>query len=143
MQQGALNSYTAMQKEGLSGRALEAQVLTRAANLLKECQNRWGEDGHEERFDTAVRFNQKVWTFFQTELAEPENPLPREIRENLLNLSIYIDSRLIDALINPAPELLADIININLNIAAGLREKPTTEALSSTTAEPRNIAVSA
>ena len=143
MQHNASNIYSTMQKDGLSGRALEAQVLTRSANMLKECQNRWGEEGHESRLDTAVRFNQKVWTFFQTELSEPENPLPKEIRENLLNLSIFIDSRLIDVLINPAPELLSAVININVNIAAGLMDKPHPETRSSATDEPKNIAISA
>ena len=143
MQKGGLNSYTTMQKDGLTGRALEAQVLTRAANMLKECQNRWSEEGHEGRLDAAVRFNQKVWTFFQTELSEPENPLPKEIRENLLSLSIFIDSQLIDVLINPAPELLTSVININVNIAAGLMDKPKIETHSSATGEPRNIAISA
>ena len=128
MQQAAHNIYASMQKEGLSGRALEAQVLTRAANLLKECQKRWETEGHEERFDTAVCFNQKVWALFQAELGDAENPLPRELKENLLNLSIFIDSRLIDALIKPTPELLTAVININLNIAAGLSEKPNPDA---------------
>jgi flagellar protein FlaF len=143
MQRDALNSYTAMQKEGLSGRALEAQVLTRAATMLRECQVRWGEDGHRERFDTAVRFNQKVWTFFQAELSTPENPLPREIKENLLNLSIFIDSRLIDILLKPDPELLTAVININLNIAAGLTEKPKTAPANSDREGQPGIATSA
>lgn len=143
MQQAALNSYNAIQKEGLSGRALEAQVLTRAANMLKECQNHWGDDGHDGRFDAAIRFNQKVWTFFQAELTDAENPLPREIRENLLNLSIFIDRRLLEILMKPAPDQLNAVININLNIAAGLMGKTKTTTQTSTVAEPGKLAVSA
>ena len=142
MQQTALSSYSSMQKEGLSGRSLEAQVLTRAANMLKECQNRWGEDGHDDRFDTAIRFNQKVWTFFQAELSDPENPLPKEIKENLLNLSIFIDRKLLEALMNPSPELLTPVININHNIAAGLMQKPKPET-APTVAERGKVALSA
>jgi flagellar protein FlaF len=132
-----------MQKDGLTGRALEAQVLTRAANMLKDCQNHWNENGHDDRFDTAVRFNQKVWTFFQAELSDPENPLPKEIRENVLSLSIFIDRRLIEVLINPVPEPLTAIININQNIAAGLMAKPTTEADLSAATGPGKLLVSA
>ena len=127
MYQNATNVYATMQKDGLTGRALEAQVLTRAASMLKECQNHWNEEGHDDRFDAAVRFNQKVWTFFQAELTDPENPLPMEIKENVLSLSIFIDRRLIEVLINPLPEPLTAIININQNIAAGLMSKPTAE----------------
>ena len=143
MQNSAANAYTSMQKEGLSGRALEAQVLTRAANMLKECQNHWNEDGHNDRFDTAVRFNQKVWTFFQAELTDPENPLPKEIRENVLSLSIFIDRRLIEVLINPLPEPLTAIININQNIAVGLMTKPKTETGLPDAPEPGKMRVSA
>lgn len=143
MQQAALNIYGNMQKEGLTGRALEAQVLTRAANLLKECQNRWGQDGHDVRFDMAVHFNQKVWTFFQAELTDPENPLPKAIRDNILSLSLFIDRRLIEVLINPTPEPLTAIININHNIAAGLMNKPKVETNDSTALEPGKLKVSA
>ena len=142
MQYNASNLYATMQKDGLTGRALEAQVLTRAANMLKECKNHWGEDGHDDRFDTAVRFNQKVWTFFQAELTDPENPLPKEIRENILSLSIFIDRRLLEVLINPAPEPLTAIININQNIAAGLMVKPNSESALAGTPEPGKMRVS-
>ena len=143
MQNSAANAYTSMQKEGLSGRALEAQILTRAANMLKECQNHWNEDGHDNRLDTAVRFNQKVWTFFQAELTDPENPLPREIRQNVLSLSLFIDRRLIDVLLNPAADQLTAIISINQNIAAGLMAKPKTETGLPDVPEPGKMRVSA
>jgi flagellar protein FlaF len=143
MQNNAVNVYAAMQKDGLSGRALEAQVLTRAANMLKECQNHWGENGQDERLDTAVRFNQKVWTFFQAELADPENPLPKEIRENILNLSIFIDRRLIEVLLNPLPGQLTSIININQNIAAGLMDRPKADTNVSSAPEQGKLKLSA
>ncbi|MEI6207391.1 MAG: flagellar biosynthesis regulator FlaF [Desulfuromonadales bacterium] len=143
MRNNAYSAYVTMQKEGLTGRALEAQVLTRAANMLKECQNRWGEAGHRERFDAAIKFNQKVWTFFQAELTDSENPLPREIKENIISLSVFIDSRLIDVMINHTPDLLTAVINININIAAGLMEKPKSENVTSSMPEPGKVAVSA
>jgi flagellar protein FlaF len=130
-----------MQKDGLSGRTLEAQVLTRAANMLRDCQNHWNEEGQEERLNTAIRFNQKVWTFFQAELTDPENPLPTEIKENVLSLSIFIDRRLIEIMIKPASEQLTTIININQNIAAGLMHKPKSET-GETMAEPARVAFS-
>lgn len=142
MQNAAYNTYSTMQKEGLSGRALEAQVLTRAANYLKDCQNCWDEEGHRERMDNAVNFNQKVWTFFQAELTDPENPLPRELKQNLLNLSLFIDRHLLEFLLNPRSESLTAVININLNIAAGLMERPKSENGVSVV-EPGNFAMSA
>lgn len=143
MQHNANNIYTTMQRNGLSGRALEAQVLTRAANMLKECQNHWDENGQDERLDAAIRFNQKVWTFFQAELTDPENPLPREIKENILSLSIFIDRRVIEVLLNPASELLTAIININQNLAAGLMDRPKLDKDVSAAIESGKVTVSA
>jgi len=142
MQQAALNTYAAMQKDGLTGRALEAAVLNRAANMLKECQTLWGSEGHEERLDSAVTFNQRVWTFFQAELSDSGNPFPREIKENILNLSIFIDRRLIEVLMDPAPELLTVVISINQNIAAGLMEKPQVESAQGSV-EPGSLVLTA
>ncbi len=143
MQYNATNIYATMQKDGLNGRMLEAQVLTRAANMLRECQIHWGENGQDERLDTAIRFNQKVWTFFQAELSDPENPLPVEIKRNILSLSIFIDSRLIEILLKPAAELLTAIISINQNIAAGLMSKPKSDDNVAAVPEPGKMTFSA
>jgi len=50
-----------------------------------------------------------------------DNPLPEEVKHNLLSLSLFIDRRTFEALAYPAPEKLDILININLNVAAGLR----------------------
>jgi flagellar protein FlaF len=53
-----------------------------------------------------------------------ENPLPVEIRNNILTLSLFVDKRIIDVMANPEPEKLKIVIDINLNLAAGLRGSP-------------------
>lgn len=112
--------YQDMQRETLSGRELEAAVLTRAAMMLRACQESWQGGDSENRLSDALKYNQMVWSIFQAELMSPENPLPAEIRQNILNLSLFIDKRTFDLLAYPAPEKLTVIININLNLAAGL-----------------------
>jgi len=104
----------------LTGRELEAAVLAKAAQKLTLCQNNWEASDREENLKEALRYNQQVWTVFQTELANPENPLPKKLREDLLSLSAFIDKRIFDIMSFPTPEKLSAIININLNIAAGL-----------------------
>lgn len=138
MQYNAANVYATMQKDGLNGRALEAQVLTRAANMLQDCMNRWGEEGQESRLDAAISFNQKVWTFFQAELSDTENPLPAAIKESILSLSIFIDRRLIEITAIPQPDKLTAIININQNIAAGLMERPKTVTITNGSPVPEH-----
>jgi flagellar protein FlaF len=71
--------------------------------------------------EEALKYNQKIWTLFQAELAKPDNPLPKKLREDLLSLSAFVDKRIFELLSFPTPEKLTAIININLNIAAGLR----------------------
>ena len=124
MQQNALNTYTSMQKDNLSGRELEASVLTRAGLMLKQVQDNWNAPDRDQKLGDAIKFNQKVWSFFQAELTDPENPLPKNIREDILNLSIFVDKRLFEALASPNQEKLSIVIDINFNIAAGLRTKP-------------------
>lgn len=123
MYQNPLNAYTNMQKEVLSGRELEASVLYRAGVMLKQVQENWNATDREQKFLEAIKFNQKVWSFFQAELSDPENPLPKKLREDILNLSIFIDKRLFEALAAPDAEKLSIVIDIDFNIAAGLRSK--------------------
>lgn len=124
MLQNPVNAYTAIQKEALSGRELEASVLSRAGLMLKSVKDNWDASDRDQRLMEAVKFNQKVWSFFQAELSDPDNPLPKNLREDILNLSLFIDKRLFEVLAFPEPEKLAIVIDINFNIAAGLRTNP-------------------
>lgn len=121
MLQHSVNAYTAIQKENLSGRELEASVLSRAGLMLKSVKDNWGAPDRDQKLLEAVKFNQKVWSFFQAELSDPENPLPKNLREDILNLSIFIDKRLFEVLAFPDAEKLSIVIDIDFNIAAGLR----------------------
>jgi len=123
MNQHSTNLYTTMQKEHLSGRELEASVLSRAGLMLKQVKENWEATDREKKLNDAIKFNQKVWSFFQAELSDPENPLPKKLREDILNLSLFIDKRLFEVLAFPDPEKLNIVIDINFNIAAGLRTK--------------------
>jgi flagellar protein FlaF len=124
MQQNSVNAYTAIQKESLSGRELEASILSRAGLMLKSVKDNWSAPDHDQKLLEAIKFNQKVWSFFQAELSDPENPLPKKLREDILNLSIFIDKRLFEVMAFPDPDKLAIVIDINFNIAAGLRTTP-------------------
>jgi len=124
MSQTAINSYTSMQKETLSGRELEASVLTRAGLMLKQVQENWAAPERGEKLLEAIKFNQKVWSFFQAELSDPENPLPTALKQDILNLSLFIDKRLFEVMADPDKDKLNIVVDINFNIAAGLRTKP-------------------
>jgi flagellar protein FlaF len=119
-----LAAYRTVQKITSSDREIEALVLTRAAQKLAEVQNNWDGPDRDERLDEALRYNQRIWSIFQGELLKEDNPLPRQLRSDILSLSAFIDRRIIEVMTFPDPEKLKVIVNINLNIAAGLRGQP-------------------
>jgi flagellar biosynthesis activator protein FlaF len=119
-----VEAYKAAQKTAMSGREIEASALTNAANILKEIQNNWDAPGREEVLTQALKFNQVLWSIFQAELMDENNPLPKNLREDILSLSAFVDRRIIDIMAFPSPEKLTTIININMSLAFGLRGEP-------------------
>lgn len=111
-----------------SGRELEASILVRCALMLKDCQDNWNAPDINERLERALRYNQTIWSVLQAEISKPENPLPLEMKNNLLNLSLFIDKKIFEALADPAPDKLTPIMSINANIAAGLLGIPLEES---------------
>lgn len=122
MSAAGLKAYQETVKTTISGRNLEAAVLTKAARLLIQCQEQWNGEDHFRRLDEALTFNQKIWTIFQGELAKEDHLMPLELRTNLLKLSLMVDKRIVEVMANDdSPDRLDLIINLNNHIAAGLR----------------------
>lgn len=117
----ALNAYKSVEKTTVSGRETEARVLTEAALKLRACQKKWDDENRSELLEEALTYNQRIWTIFQVELGKQDNPLPDNIKLDLLRLSSFIDKRIFEIMAYPDPEKLNIIIKINENIAAGLR----------------------
>jgi flagellar protein FlaF len=119
--------YKKAEKKSLAGKDLEVAVLVKGARLLRECQKNWETYTQKQRLTElaeACKYNQRVWAVFQTEALQEDNPLPVQLKRNILLLAGYVDKRLIDVLAYPSPEKLTQVIDINLNIAAGLRGIP-------------------
>ena len=124
MSAAQLEAYKSAQKSVMSGREIEAMALTKAALQLKKCRNNWDPDDKNRERSDSLEKNQKIWSILQGELAREDNPLPKQLRQDLLSLSLFVDKRTFDVMAFPAPEKLDMLININLNIAAGLRSNP-------------------
>jgi flagellar protein FlaF len=114
-----------MQKAALTDREAEATALMKAAAMLKHCQTNWSAADRDASLDRALRFNQRLWTFFQVALTDPGNPLPAAIKQNMLSLSRFIDRHTFQVMSFPDPAKLDILINININIAAGLKAPAT------------------
>jgi flagellar protein FlaF len=117
----SLNAYQVVENATISGRETEARVLTKAALKLKYCRDHWNDSDRREKMDEALTYTQRVWSLIQSELMAESNPLPRNIKQNILNLSAFIDKRIFNIMAYPDPQKLDIIIDIHLNLAAGLR----------------------
>ncbi|MEJ5358207.1 MAG: flagellar biosynthesis regulator FlaF [Desulfobacterales bacterium] len=123
MYPAALKTYDQVRRTTQNGRELEAEVLSKAAHRLQHCRDHWPDIQGGGRLHEALKYNQRIWTILQAELEKPENPLPQELKRNLLRLSLFIDRRTLEILADPRPEKLSILIEINRNIAAGLRSR--------------------
>ncbi len=122
-----LQAYDKVSRATMNGRDVEAAVLTKAAMKLKQCQTDWNRPDRDAALNAALKFNQRIWSIFQAEIDRKENPLPEELKIDLLRLSLFVDKRIFEMMAYPSPEKLTILININNNIAAGLRTQPGVE----------------
>jgi flagellar protein FlaF len=106
------------------GRKLEAAVLTKAAQKLKICQDNWDSADLGKKLEEALKFNQRIWSIFQGELIREDHPLPKKLRLDILKLGAFVDRRILETMAYPSPEKLNIVVNINNNLAAGLRDSP-------------------
>ena len=119
-----LRTYEHVNSATQSGREVEAAVLTKAALKLKECQDNWDASDRDHKLDEALKYNQRVWSIFQSELSREDHEMSKKLRLDILRLAAYIDRRIFETMAFPAPEKLDIVININNNLAAGLRGSP-------------------
>lgn len=116
----ARRTYESGAKAAPSGRELEAAALFKAARQLEACRHEWDAPDRAQRLDESLRFNLRLWTFFQSELAQPDCSLPMGLRRNLLHISGFIDKRTFEMMATPTREGLQSLIDIDRNIATGL-----------------------
>jgi flagellar protein FlaF len=120
----SLKAYESVEKATQTGREIEAAVLTKAAIKLKECQDNWDAPNRDHKLDEALKYNQRIWSIFQSELSRDDHEMPKKLRLDILRLAAFIDKRIFETMAFPAPEKLDIVININNNLAAGLRGSP-------------------
>ncbi|RED52433.1 flagellar biosynthesis regulator FlaF [Aestuariispira insulae] len=118
------NPYAKQQQSALQHATPQAAEGWALIEMARRLDSAVQEPVDEQKILEMTRLNWRIWTIIQSELVDPECQIPREIRENLINLSNFIDKRSADIIAAPAPEKLAVLININRQIGAGLMETP-------------------
>lgn len=119
MYQQAAHAYRQANRTVTNPRDLESGLLLRAAARLQAISDDW--TSSERDLDQALTFNRKLWTILVSFATGETSELPPDLQNNIANLATFIFKRTMDTMIEPKPEKLAALININRAIAAGLR----------------------
>ena len=122
------NPYASQHKKSLElapPQATEGWALIEMASRLENARKN---PENKDNILKQSRLNWRIWTIFQAELVDPECQTPKEIRENLLSLSNFIDKRSVDIISNPEASKLVVLININRQVGAGLMENKSSES---------------
>lgn len=83
---------------------------------------RWGAPGHEKLLDEALEASRQVWKDIQLTLSDDASAVPLDIRNNLLIVSVYAESKLEELAQNPEQEKMASLIDLTRSLAMSLRE---------------------
>lgn len=117
--QHAAQIYGNVENEIASARELEAKLLLKSAARFQAICDGW--DGRKAELNDALVFNRKLWAVFLASVARDDNPLPIDIRRMVAGLGAFVLNRTIRLTGDPKPEGLGVLININRQLAAGLR----------------------
>ncbi len=119
--QYAHEAYSETAKLTSKPRHLEASLLLKSVSQLQDIHDNW--PGDRDALQSILAYNQRLWTVFVGAVAEDDSPLPQEIRNNVASLGVFIFKHTLEIQQDPAPEKLLALIDINKEIAAGLRAK--------------------
>ena len=114
----ATQTYKSVARKTGSPRELEATLLLQAAAQLQTVHDSW--DDSRSQLGEALLFNRKLWSVFLSEMTDSNNPMPRNVRQNVANLGLFVMNHTVTVLKDPRPERLDSLIKINRELAAGL-----------------------
>ena len=115
----SVEAYSKVANQTASQRELEANLLLKAASQLQAVRDDW--DPARGDLDVALRYNRTLWTIFFSAVTKDDNPLPPHIRQNVANLGLFVFKHTLAVIADPRPEQLGSLININRELATGLR----------------------
>lgn len=121
----AITAYARRQVEGLTGRALEAAIFERCAADMQSLIIKGSATRAE--LHRAVERNRNFWAMCLASCAEPQSPLPEDLRVNIGQLAVFMEAQMRKAITDQDVTVLEPMVYINRNLAAGLRGKPGTD----------------
>jgi len=119
MHNQATQAYQTVARRTGSPRELEANLLSRSATTMQRIRDDW--DNASDELRQALRFNRKLWNVFLNSVMREDHPLPAPVRQNIANLGLFVLTHSLKLEAGPDPARLEVLININREVAAGLR----------------------
>ena len=117
------SKYSQAEVSSMNQAELESRALINTASKLNYIKEHW--DDRKSELSEALDKNRRLWTIIASAMQDEDCPQPPEIRQNILNLSVFIFKRTMDIISDPKPESLNILIDINMNLAKGLNHKGT------------------
>lgn len=114
-----VQAYGAVAKQIADPRNLEADLLLKAAARLQAVRDGW--EASRPNLSDALLYNRKLWTVLLTSATNHDHPLPEGLKKNVASLGIFVLNKTLSLSVDPKPEQLGTLININRELAAGLR----------------------
>ena len=74
----------------------------------------------KSQLDDALLYNRKLWSVFLSAVTDANNPLPKDVRQNVANIGLFVMNQTVTVMTDPRPDQLGSLININRELAAGL-----------------------
>jgi len=120
-QEGALHNlafkaYGQVQKRTASDKGIEHALFLQITEALEEVA-RSDSPSPSAKAD-AIHRNQQLWTLLTTDLLNPANSLPIDLKSRLLQLSKFVQKTSMEILSGTGN--IADLIEVNRPIIAGL-----------------------
>ncbi|MEO1657077.1 MAG: flagellar biosynthesis regulator FlaF [Pseudomonadota bacterium] len=110
------NAYKVVQRQTVSGRALEREILERVTSRMRAADTT-STKGLAKLHD-ALRLNRNIWMTFAVDLAAPNNPYPDELKASMISLAGFIEKNTAAAASDK--DLLDTLVSINGSIIEGL-----------------------
>jgi len=113
----SIDKYRQAQQTTENPRDVEYRLFARVTNALMTNQ-----DPKTTGFIQAIDWNRRLWLTLQSDLADENNKLPKELRAQLISLSIWVDKHSRKAM--RGEETIQPLIDVNRAIMEGLAMKP-------------------
>lgn len=127
----ARHGYKTVQREMNSDKAIELKVLISVTSALSRADKE--AIGGATKLAEALIDNAKLWNILFLDLVNPDNPLPMDMKNNLISLAEFTQAHTLKVLGGNADHQV--LIDINQSLIAGLRQST---ALAQTTQSQKN-----